>query len=171
MAKIKDQKAGASTGETATPALALPLEQRAIKEKRAECLTELIRLKRKKQEMKNSHAQAVAAIQEWDHAAQENFKAAQERHRAEMAKISANSVNPTCEFAPGMQEMEQTRPRKKMNLLVFLIQAILFGGGIVAVGILLLITRKFHQHDISCGKIHSNRTLLAQIWLKPANFY
>jgi hypothetical protein len=171
MTVIKDKKAGVSTGKIKTPALALPSEQRAIKEKHAECLTELVRLKRKTQEMENSHAQQIATIQEREHAAQENFKAAQARHRAKMARIAANNVNPTCEFAPRTQEMEQSRQRKKMNILVFIIQAILFGGGIVAVGILLLIKRIFHQQDISCGKIYSTRPILGQIWLNPTNFY
>jgi hypothetical protein len=171
MAVIKDKKAGVSSGKIETPVLALPSKQRAIKEKHSECLKELIRLKRKTQEMEISHAQAIATIQEREHAAQENFKAAQARHRAEMARIAANNVNPTCEFAPRKQEMEQSRQRKKMNILVFTIQAILFGGGIVAVGILLLITRKLYQQENSCGKIYSNRPILGQIWLTPMNFY
>lgn len=171
MAVIEDKKAGVSTWQIETPALALQSEQRAIKEKRAECLMELIRLKRKTQEMENSHAQAIAIIQEREHAAHENFKAAQERHRAEIARIAANNANPTCQFTPETQEIEQAQPRKKMNILVFIIQAILFGGGIVAIGILLLFSRKFRQEGISCGKINSNRPLLGQIWLKHANFY
>jgi hypothetical protein len=171
MTVIKDKKAGVSTGQIEMPAPALQSEQRAIKEKHAECLTELIRLKRKTQEMENSHAKQITTIQEREHAAQENFKAAQARHRAKMARIAANNVNLTCEFAPRTQEIEQSQQRKKMNILVFIIQALLFGGGIVAVGILHLIKRKFHLQYISCGKIYSNRPILGQIWLKPTNFY
>jgi hypothetical protein len=171
MAEIKDKKAGAATGIIETPAPAFSLKQRTIKEKHAECLKELVRLKRKSQQMEIAHAQAMAAIQGRDHAAQENFKAAQERHHAKMAKIAAHNLNPACEFAPGTPEMDQTRRRKKMNLLVFMIQAILFGGGIMVVGILHLMARKFHQTDVSSGKINSHRPLLGQIWFKPANFY
>jgi hypothetical protein len=149
--EIEDIKAGIFKRKIETPALVLQSEQRAIKKKHAECLTELVRLKRKSQEMENSHAQAMATIRERNRVAQENYDAAQERHRAEMAKIAAHNTNPTYEFAPRTQKIEQDQQRKSMNVFVFMLQAILFGGGIVAVGIYLSIKRKFQHRNISCG--------------------
>jgi hypothetical protein len=171
MAEIKDNKTGVSAVKIETPAPALPPKQRAIKEKHAECLQELVRLKLKTQEMEISHAQAMATIQEQEHAARENFNAAQQRLHAQMARIAATHVNPACEPAPDTQAAGQTRRPKKMNLLVFIIQSILFGGGIVAVGILHLMTRKFHHQDAAYGRIHSNLPVLGQIWHNPPNFY
>ncbi len=170
MAKFKNKKAVVSKRKIETSAPALQSKQRAIKESHAECLQEFARLKRRTQEMEISHAQAIASIQEQEHAAQENFKADQARLRLEAAGMAANHVNPAGYFAPETQEAEPAPQRKKMNLLVFIIQAILFGGGIVVVGILLLITRKFHQRDVSSGQIYSHRPIMGQIGLNPANF-
>jgi Flp pilus assembly protein TadB len=126
----EDRKAGEDTGETKTQALALQSEQESIEKNNAERLTEIMRLKRKLEEMKSSHSQAMAAIQE-------RHSAAQEKYRAEMAKIIPTDAKPAGELTLKRLDKERDQQRNRKNFLVIILLAILFGCGIVAVGLFL----------------------------------
>jgi hypothetical protein len=137
--EMGDRKTGGFKGKIETLALALQSKRRAIKKKHAECLTEFNRLKRKSQDMEISHTQALAAIQERHRAAQVRYDTAQTRYRAQMVKTTvSNNAYPADERALKMLETAQYQQWKRMDVLAIILEAILFGGGIVAVLIFLL---------------------------------
>jgi hypothetical protein len=133
-AKLRDEIEGGKTGEASgkieTQAPVPQSEQKTIETNNAERLTEIIRLQRKLQDMKNSHNQAMASIQE-------RHNATQEKYHAEIAKISPSNAKPTDEFTLKTREVERDQQRNRMNILVITLLAILFGCGIVAVGLFL----------------------------------
>src|SRR5882724_5372706 len=141
--EVKERKAGVFKSKFKSPGLALQSKQKAIKEKHAECLTGLVRFKRKSEEMENLHTQAIATIQERHRVAQENYNAAQEKYRAKIAKTTAHNANMNYEFSRGTQNIENDQQRGKMNVLVFITQVILYVCGIAAVRTIRHIKRKF----------------------------
>ena len=76
----RDGKISAAISEIQSLTLSLQSEQVAIIEKNSELVTENLGLKRKLLELETSHSQAIALIQD--------------KHRAEIAKITASDARP-----------------------------------------------------------------------------
>jgi hypothetical protein len=76
----RDGKIAAALGEIQSLTLALQSEQATIVEKNSELVTENLGLKRKMLEIETTHAHAITALQE--------------KHRAEISKITAANTRP-----------------------------------------------------------------------------